>query len=506
MTSVMIWGILLCIPATFGYSFYESKSIPELFPVEDFVLKGPLLDLDSHDSFIQVQFSMQGKLFRETLPIITGVLHEDYEIEVHNESGYAQIFNQDHQSYGFVPEKAGDKFHILTVLDGTYISGIFEHMGHLYEIRPAQYFKDILNQEEFQRALQQSKMFAFLSEEISNFHPANVSEKRNSLSRNVLWSDNEFPDNSYRWKGCVAKNKNSIFRTKIAFVVDHRVFGNFDRSVNAINSRLIEIFALVNRVFVPQLGLRFLLGKVIVKTAADNTGWNGKRCSENSLEPFTEYVKDVLNRQSGFQNTGAFVLGTSCFEGHNAGRAWISGLCVNHIKAATFRLESSSLWHVLAHEFGHLAGETHSSSGGLMMAYPGKLNNIYQFNPMEDKDMCSHLNMLTGGNVAGVTPQCLLQEPTIFGFKVKPHCRRFRKHKVIWRTEIPATSKVCMYRDSQFSELSYCKDPWPGRLSKFHKIFVKGRPPFTLYIKVFSSAGNIESSAEVSYKVRLCRK
>lgn len=503
---LLIFAFLLAFGQSLEHSFYKSESIPKLYPVKHFRLETSNLDTYSigEPSSIRVQFLIAGVRFDEILPLIDDPGH------LSESSGSDMSLNTstvNFRRYGFIPETFHENLISLAVKSDGTVSGFVEIGKHFFEVRPTHTFRNLLAENDYDHASKRYKMLAHLRKDVSE--SKSITQSR-ANSVNPLWEDSQFPTEASRWVGCVKKNTRSIFTYKVGFIAENQ-YNNKAGSISAVIDDFKDILTLVNRIFVPQLGIRVTLGYSRVFTSPSNQRWNKQSCElldSEILPEFSTYITEFVKSRPDLEHIAGFILGTNCFQ-RFAGVAFIGRICYPEYNVAAF--SGTAAWMTVAHELGHLMGAGHSFEspdeqgkvGGIMDYGTKQLDGVYQFNEKRDKEICDYLNYQTDDSNLLYKSGCLVQEPSILGLFAKKHFKlndpRSGKSKAKWKTEIPATSRLCFY-DSSYTTLYYCKEN--RKLKTEHTIFFKLARGKTAFIKAYSTANSIESSAKLTYTAK----
>ncbi|GMH72250.1 hypothetical protein TrST_g2227 [Triparma strigata] len=330
-------------------------------------------------------------------------------------------------------------FATITVLEDGGIHGLIYRNGELYQIDVVDVHAETLGVEGARRMKEETEMVAFKrSERFVKKEQANCREPVDgrhtddhhdheddhghspdeelfkllstpplfTRSTRHLSSDAGDPD---RWTECF-QNDNVARKLSMGVATDYLFYTSLGSSSSAVQSKVAEIVADTNTIYVYQMNIFLQVDELYIKTTAGGENWN-TAASETAgncnmgIDPKLDELR-FWSKSGGARpsDRGLWHLLTPCYPSGTVGLAYVGALCSGSsgyntgVSAIAIGSSCCSDWTTFAHEVGHNFGGSHSfeegqgSTGGIMDYGDGLLNNIYQFNSKYRKsEICNHI-------------------------------------------------------------------------------------------------------------------
>jgi hypothetical protein len=235
-----------------------------------------------------------------------------------------------------------------------------------------------------------------------------------------------FPGGPAAWTSCFPAA--GAHRVSIGVAVDVGFYELFNSKQDVLNFIAMQ-FTIVNRIYLAQMSLQFVVGEILIMEEPGTYAWNHKPnpatfdrmigvCDGATisavLDDFTAWRRDERPTKMGLWH-----LFTNCFPPPGTvGLSWMGGLCQTEIGTGVSSF-SSTFWLTLAHELGHNLGAQHSfqlgegRTGGVMDYADGSYplgSSTYQFVQTYSKsDMCGTISKALALSSSGdpFAPYCI---------------------------------------------------------------------------------------------------
>ena len=182
---------------------------------------------------------------------------------------------------------------------------------------------------------------------------------------------------------------------KLGLVVTYKLLERFNFDRDAVRAWVESVVANANYVFGHQLGINFLIHRIILKGNAESgSGKEWNSCKGGPFKRLDSFAMWLRGQKFYSKRTVWHLMADCFFETGVIGVAYRNSLCSGWgFNAGISNYEDKLTWVSFAHETGHILGAKDAPKSGIM-SRGTKYNGIFQFNAQVSRNaLCRTLNL-----------------------------------------------------------------------------------------------------------------